>query len=250
MIDCAWAASLTRYECRRVQSLHGEPTLEIGTPFSLPGGAALVLYVIEEGDHVLISDNGDTLFHLAGLGIDISHGMRLHKLRDLVAPYGITLTKDGDLRSIAQRGQAPYSFARTISGFIALAAWAAEQMDEPAEEADLVAEAIPYIIARDPIAPLIRRQRVQGASLTQHTFDVLHAGDLIDVIGPAPQSTGSALRKVTDVLNGPFLNGWRPLIIVDDRRDAERAGHEIGILGAVTRALPFSRLIGNAALLH
>lgn len=250
MIDCDWATALTRYDCRPVKGLHGESALEIATPFSLPGGAPLVLYIVEHGTHVLISDNGDTLFHLAGIGIDVSHGMRLRGLRELVGPYGITLDTKGDLRALVLPAQAPYHFARAVTGLIAVAAWAAEQVDAEIEEVDLISEAIPYIVARDPEAELVRWQKVKGATSTTYSFDVRHGRDLIDVIGPAAQSTGGVLRKVADVQNGPFLNGWRPLIIVDDRKHPVKARHEIGILGGITRAQSFTKLMESAAKLH
>jgi hypothetical protein len=70
-----------------------------------------------------------------------------------------------------------------------------------------------------------------------------HGTDLIDVITAHPNATGAAMRKAGDVQNGGFAHGLSPLIIVDDRKDAEHATFEIGILGSITRAMSVSRLI-------
>ena len=51
------------------------------------------------------------------------------------------------------------------------------------------------------------------------------------------------MRKAGDVQNGPFAGHYMPLIIVDDRKDPDRAASEIGILGSVTRAQAASELI-------
>jgi hypothetical protein len=82
-------------------------------------------------------------------------------------------------------------------------------------------------------------------SNTVHTFDFLHGQDLVDVVPPAPQSIGSVMRKVGDVLNGPFIEHMKPLIIVDDLSQPENAAHEIGILSSLTRAMPLTRLMAR-----
>jgi hypothetical protein len=244
MIDCNWARQLSRYDCREVKSLHGEAALEIGTPFSLLDGTAIVLYVIPApGDSLVISDNGDTLMHLSGIGVDVSHGARLNKLRDVVQPFGMTLTNQGDFRVLARAPQAAFSFAQAVSAMLAVSNWASGQINEKPELHDLAAEAEPFIVARNPNALLIRKKSVMGASNTMHEFAFQHGSDLIDVIPPKASRTGASLRKAGDVQNGPMGMDLHPLIIVDDRTDHDKAEHEIAILGSLTRAMPMSRLM-------
>lgn len=243
MLNCNWAKSLTHYDCRQVDDLYGERALEIGTPFSLHDGSAIVLYVAQHGDHVLISDNGDTLMHLSGAGLDVWHHTRQKAIRDRAAPHGVTLNDSGDLRCLAQAGQAPFAFARAITGVLAVANWACEQAKEAPVAHNLAAEAEPYIIARNPDWRFERRMHVLGASRTDYVFDFLHGPDLIDVIGPTGQATGWAMRKVGDVQNGPFADGMLPLVIVDDRSVPILAAQEISILGSITRAMPLSELM-------
>jgi len=243
MLTCSWAASLTRYDSRMVQGLDGSAVLEIGTPFALVDGSAVVLYVVEHGSHLLISDNGDTLMHLEGMGLDVWQSARHRAIRERAQHHGVTLDTAGDFRCLAQPEQAAFVFAKAVSGLLAISDWAAEQLRMPNVERDLPAEAEPYIIARNPDLAFERRKVVRGASRTEYRFDLRHGSDLIDVIAPSAQATGGVMRKASDVLNGPFAEGLSPLIIVDDRTDETKARQEISIIGAVTRAMPFSRLM-------
>ncbi|WP_176947583.1 DUF1828 domain-containing protein [Variovorax sp. NFACC27] len=243
MINCVWAHTLSRYDCREVKDLHGGTALEIATPFSLIDGSPIVLYIAEESQQLLISDNGDTVMHLSGLGLDIDHGARLNKLREVVSPFGLTLSRVGDFRTLVQPERAPFSFAQAVSGLLAVSQWANAQMNEKQPGHDLAAEAEPFIIARNPNAYFQRHAQVSGASGSVHEFAFRHGSDLIDVIPPKATSCGTALRKAGDVQNGPAGMDLHPLVIVDDRAFPDRAQHEIGILGAFTRAMPMTRLM-------
>lgn len=242
-MNCQWATALTRYDCRPVSSRSGAACLEIGTPFSLPDGSAINLYLIEEGTHLRVTDNADTLFQLGGMGLDVWHAKRMNTLRDIATQHKLTLTERGEIFTLAQPERAASGLAISITGLIAISLWAAEKLSRPAPEVELAAEIQPYIIARDPTARFEVAPKVLGASRTIHSFDFRHGQDLIDVINAHPNATGGAMRKVGDVQNGPFGGDASPLILVDDRRDPDRAQGEIGILASITRAMPVSRLI-------
>jgi hypothetical protein len=244
MLTCEWAETLTRYDCKTVRGISGSNGLRIGTPFSLPDGAAINIYLMEAGEkHVLISDNGDTLAHLSALGIDLAHHSRMRALREMVGGHGITLSENGDFTMLAQQQKAAWSFARSITGLLAVAQWAREQLKDAPREHDLVAEAEPYILARSPGIQLRRHVHVRGASMTDHVFDFQQGTELIDIIFPNAQATGAVMRKVGDVVNGPFADQLSPLIIVDDRSAPQRAQGEMAILASIARTQPFSRLM-------
>lgn len=243
MIDCHWAQNLTKYDCRPIKGLTGADGLEIGTPFTLPGGAAINFYIIPEGNHILISDNGDTVFHLASLGLDVMQHRRAKSLRDTIAPYKITLDDRGDFRAITNTENAPFVFAQAITAIIAIAHWASTELQIEPKEQDLAAEAEPYIRARDQSARFIRNPEFMGASRIKHQFHFLHGIELIDVISANSISTGAVMRKLGDLNNGPFIEGYDPLIIVDDRINAVKAHSEISILGSLAKAQPFSSLM-------
>lgn len=243
-MNCEWAAALTRFDCRPMRTHSGDACLEIGTPFSIPGGHAINLYLVEEGSHIRISDNADTIMAMDAIGIDVS-SRRIGSFRDAAKRCNLTVTDSGEVMMLTRPEHAAAGFANAVSGMIMLSHWAAEQLRQEPKEHDLASELEPYIIARNPTATLTRHPKVMGASRAIHTFDLQHGKDLIDVISAHSNSTGSAMRKCGDIINGPFANGATPLIIVDDRKDRETAEREIGILASVTRAMAVSRLIGN-----
>lgn len=243
MFNCDWAKALTRYDCQPLRAVDGSPCLEIGTPFSLPDGSAINLYITTVGDGMLkIGDNGDTLFQLGGLGLDVWQPARLSALRVLMVKNRMAIGEKGDVYLLTKSDHAANGFALAVTGLLALSAWAAEHLEAPAPAIDMVSELEPFIIARDPNALLRRLPRVKGASTTEYVFDLQHGSDLIDVIGPSAQATGAAMRKAGDVQNGPFAENLSPLFVVYDLIDGERAMNEISILASVARAIPASRL--------
>ncbi len=244
MLNCNWAQALTRYDCQTLRALDGGPCLEVGTPFSLPDGSAINVYITMAGDGMVkISDNADTLFQLGGMGLDVWQAARLAGLRDMLGKHRMGIGKQGEVFLLSQSAHAANGFAIAITGLLALAAWANEHLQMQPQTVDMLAELEPYIIARNPAAAYRRDPRVKGASTTEYRFDLQHGADLIDIIGPSAQATGAAMRKAGDIQNGPFAENLSPLFVVYDLVDSERAISEISILGSVARAMPASRLM-------
>lgn len=244
MLNCDWAQALTRYDCQTLKALDGDPCMEVGTPFALPDGSAINLYITTVGDGMVkISDNADTLFQLGGMGLDVWQATRLTALRELVAKNRLSLGTQGEVFLLAKTEHAANGFALAITGLLELAAWAGEHLQTKPQPVDILAQLEPYIVARNPTAFYRRHPRVKGASSTEYTFELQHGTDLIDVIGPSAQATGAAMRKAGDILNGPFADQLSPLFVVYDLIDSERAMSEISILGSVARAMPASKLM-------
>jgi Domain of unknown function DUF1828 len=251
MFNCDWAKSLTSYECNQVKGLDGAACLEIGTPFSMPDGAAVNLYIVPAANGWLkISDNADTVFQLSAMGLDAWNPSKQSAMRRIVGRHGLTMGEDCNISLLSKSTEAAFHFAKAVTALIAVSEWAATQLEAKPVQSNIFAELEPYIIARNPAAEHHRNVRIMGASSVEHTFQLQHGTDLIDVISAHPNATGAAMRKAGDVQNGAFAEGLQPLIIVDDRKEAEIAMHEIGILGSITRAMPASRLMQDAAKLH
>jgi hypothetical protein len=244
MFNCDWAKSLTSYECHQVKGLDGSACLEIGTPFSMPDGAAVNLYLVPMANGwVKISDNADTVFQLSAIGLDVWNPSKQTAIRKILSRHGMAMDDNCSIYSLSPMTEAALHFAKAITALLAVSEWASHQLEAKPIEHNIFAEIEPYIIARNPSAEHRRNVKIKGASSVEHTFNLQHGTDLIDVITAHPNATGAAMRKAGDVQNGGFANGLSPLIIVDDRKDVEHATSEIGILGSITRAMSVSRLI-------
>src|SRR5262245_35997308 len=87
------------FECREV----GNETISVGTPFVFADGEPINFYLVDRQGKVSISDNADTLMHLAGVGIDISDRRRWTGIRQIMDSFGIELTEWGEITSSASK---------------------------------------------------------------------------------------------------------------------------------------------------
>jgi hypothetical protein len=239
-MNCDWLKTATAFDCVPVRGLHGERGVEIGTPFSYVDGSAIVLYAIEEGDRILLSDNGEMLAHLEAVGVPI--GRRVGTLRERVAHFGLTLGDQGDVRVLVPAEQGAHMLATAISGLLSVAEWEREQVGLDEQTQNLAEEAEILLREWKPGATLERRPKIKGQSKREHTFAFFMDGEYIDVIPANHTATGATMRKAGDVKNSPYLAGREIRVVIDDRRDPDRADVERQILGSLVRAMTLTKL--------
>lgn len=239
-MNCDWLKTATAFDCVPIRGLHGEHGIEIGTPFSYADGSAIVLYAIEEGDRILLSDNGEMLAHLEAVGVKV--GRRVAALRERVAPFGLTLGDKGDVRVLVPADQGSYMLATAISGLLSVAEWEREQIGLDEQTQNLADEAEILLREWKPGATLERRPKIKGQSKREHTFAFLVDGEYIDVIPANHTATGAAMRKAGDVKNSPYLAGREIRVVIDDRRKPDLADVERQILGSLVKAMTLSKL--------
>jgi hypothetical protein len=239
-MNCDWLKAASAFNCVPVRGLHNESGIEIGTPFSYADGTAIVLYAMDEGDRILLSDNGDMLAHLEASGIQA--GRRIGTLRERVTRFGLTLTDKGDVRALVPAEQGPHLLATAISAMLSVAEWEREQFGLNEQTQNLADEAEILLREWKPGASLERRPKIKGQSKREHTFAFLLADEFIDVISPNHTATGATMRKAGDVKNSPYLAGREIRVIIDDRQDPDRANVERQILGSMVKAMTLTRL--------
>ena len=239
-----WLDTASAFDCVPIRGVHGEHGIEIGTPFSYADGSAIVLYALEEGNRILLSDNGEMLAHLEAVGLSV--GRRIAMLRERLAPFGLTLGDKGDVRVLVPAQQGAHLLAVAISGLLAVAEWEREQVGLDEQTQNLADEAEILLREWKPGAPLERRPKIKGQSKREHTFAFLVDGEYIDVIPANHTATGATMRKAGDVKNSPYLAGREIRVVVDDRRDPDRAEVERQILGSLVKAMTLSKLQGLA----
>lgn len=239
-----WLETATAFDCVPIRGLHGEHGVEIGTPFSYADGSAIVLYALEEGGRILLSDNGEMLAHLEAVGIPV--GRRVPTLRERVARFGLTLGDQGDVRVLVPADQGAHMLAMAISGLLSVAEWEREQVGLDEQTQNLAEEAEILLREWKPGASLERRPKIKGQSKREHTFAFLIDGEYIDVIPANHTATGATMRKAGDVKNSPYLAGREIRVVIDDRREPGRAEIERQILGSLVKAMTLSKLQGLA----
>lgn len=240
-IDCAWLHKKLAYDCRAVKTVNGERAFEIGTPFSFADGSAITFYVIEQGAHSLISDNGDTLFHLSSTGIDPFHGRRLSTIRSLLAQHGMTVEANGEIRTLGRLENTSTLVANFVAGLLALTEQERAWAGVPESANNLADEVEHYLRVLRPDQPITRNAKITGISNHEYTFQFMWGNELVDVLSPSPQATGGLMRKLGDVLSAP---GESPKIrvVIDDRGDLVRAETEKQIIGSMASAMLYSAL--------
>ncbi|MGE8451754.1 MAG: DUF1828 domain-containing protein [Pseudomonadales bacterium] len=239
--DCAWLRQNLAYDCRPVRTVNGEAALEIGTPFSFADGTAIVFYLIEQGAHALISDNGDTLAHLHSVGLDPFNRRRESAIRNTLAPFGVALEANGEIRAIAPTAASQHIIATYISSLLALANQERGWLGIPEPINNFADEVEQYLRLWKPADEIVRHPKVKGISRHEYTFDFWWNGELIDVVSPSHQATGGLMRKLGDVLSAPGERA-KIRVVIDDRDDFERAETEKQIIGSMASAMLFSSL--------
>ncbi|QRQ86281.1 DUF1828 domain-containing protein [Cupriavidus oxalaticus] len=240
-LNCAWLRQNFAYECRQVRTVNGEPALEVGTPFSFADGTAIVFYMVEQGTHTLISDNGDTLAHLSSVGLDPFNRRRESAIRNILAPFGVALEANGEIRAIGASVAGPHVVATYIASLLALASQERGWLGVPEQVNNFADEVEHYLRLWKPAEQIVRHPKAKGISRHEYTFDFLWGNELVDVVTPSHQATGGLMRKLGDVMSAP---GEPPIVrvIIDDRDDFERAETEKQIIGSMASAMLFSSL--------
>lgn len=242
-IDCTWLRQNLAYDCRPVRTVNGDAACEIGTPFSFADGTAIVFYIVDQGTHALLSDNGDTLAHLRSVGLDPFK--REAAIRSMLQPFGIALESNGEIRALGPKDTTAHIVAAYISGLLAVATQERAWLCVPESVNDLADQVEHYLRLWRPADKLVRHPRLIGISRHEHTFDFMLGSELVDVISPSHQATGGLMRKVGDILSAAD-SPPRIRVIIDDRLNFERAETERQIIGSMACAMLFSRLKGLA----
>lgn len=242
-MNCAEIAAAMRLECTPMRGIHGEPVYEIGTPFSLPDGSALGLYVIDRGDFFELNDNADTMMNLSALGVDPWKNRRMSTLRNVTSPFGITINDDGALSLLARADALSFYLPRFIAGQLAVGSWVRDRLGVADEVVDFSDEVEIYLRSWRHNDSFSRNPEIPGISGQLYKFNFAVGNELIDAVSPRVRSTGSLMRKLGDVVNSGSNYTFR--VIVDDRMDPVRAGVEMQIIGALATAMPYSSLLNH-----
>jgi len=228
------------FDCREV----GDRTIAIGTPFAFADGEPIGFYLVERDDRVVLSDNADTLMHLAGLGLDISDRRRWTGVRQITESFGLELSERGEITGIGTKQTEQRLITSYLGAMLAIADYEREAVGLSEELSQYISEVEMYLRASKPTVPLTLLPSVEGHSGRVHTFHFDFDNKLIEAARPHGSRTGSILRKAADVKNRGYP---KPIVVImDDREDEERAKIETDILSTMVSVLAFTRLVAQS----
>ena len=244
-MNCQLLARQFSFDCTPLTTYQGEQAFELGTPFAFADGSAINLYTIVHGDMLELTDNGDTMMHLTSVGMNAWRKNKKTALPRAIEPHGLTINNQGEIRTSGKAEHAALLIAQFVSGILAVAQIERAALGVP-DKADNLADEVEMLLrAWKPGLALVRGPHVKGISGHEYDFDFMLGDELVDVIAPHHSGTGGIMRKLGDVLSGEGHH--KSLVIVDDRREPQRAEIELQIIATLARAMPLSKLLSKQA---
>lgn len=250
-LDCQWLQQQAFSNCYQVKTISGEIAICVQTYHSWSDDSLLSFYILPCGDKLLITDEGESLFHFRTMGL-LESKRSWRGIQDKLnsTKTDIQLEQDGEIFTLCSLESAAAAIADFTSALCALMHYERELLALPAETVELAEEVEHYLRMWKPHSQLIREPKVQGISGHCYTFDFQFDDQLILAISPTPNAVGSVMRKAGDVISGNDLNGRKVTVIVDNRSDQlfseHKAEEEIQIISALARAVPLTNLIEQA----
>jgi hypothetical protein len=245
-MSCSGLLERLGFDCIEVD----HRTIAVGTPFAFADGEPIGFYLVEADDRITISDNADTLMHLAGIGLDLSDRRRWSSLRRITESFGIELTDRGEITAVGSKQTEHALISGYLGAMLAIADYEREVIGISQELSEYITEVEMYLKASKPEEPLLLGPAVQGHSGRTHTFHFDFDGKLIDAARPHGARTGAILRKAADIKNAGYPR--EIVVVMDDREDTDRAKIETDILSTMVSVLPFTRLVSQSSgnILH
>lgn len=240
-MSCEGLIQRIGFICREVQ----EAVIAVETPFAFVDGEPISFYLNEQGETLKLSDNADTLAHMATIGWDITDRRGWKSVRQLVTAFGLELTDFGEITGSTAKENQQWLIARYISAMLAVADMERDYLGISEELNTFIEEVEFHLKAWKPQAELSHLPSIQGHSGRLHTFHFDFDQKFVDAARPHSGRTGSILRKAADVINSGTKKTI--MVVMDDREDQERAAVEIDILSTMVSVLPFTRLVEHSS---
>lgn len=242
---CEQLTVLLGFDCFPL-SEGGEVAL-VQTPFKFEDGDALPVFVeITEGQ-IRFFDDGATLRHFIGRGVRIENKKHASFLIGLASKYRAAFTESGEIEAWASMKDASSAFSAFMCSMLAIAAWEKDQQGEDTDTSIFVEEVAMALRAWKPSASIALEPEFDGVSGRKYKLDFLLDGQPVAVTGAHANSVSAVLHRLLDIHGRPANEGFRPLVIIDDRSDPEAARREASIIQNVSTVMPFSALEAQAA---
>lgn len=247
-MDCSQISAVTGFVCSPVRG-----GVCIQTPYALHDGHGVSVFIFEENDLYLVTDEGLTLFdlHTSGAMLHGSASQQRGAISRLCKQNGTRLGEHDEIHSYARHNHISQTFLSVTETIKKVADWQRAQLERTD---DLLLEDVRLLLlAWRPDEPVVSSPRLIGSTGREYEFHFRQGGEFIDAITPSAQAGAAMAHKLLDVRN-LVLNSATPIrIVVNDLGgQSERAAREGQILGGLATITNLSALktLGGRVALH
>ncbi|MCW0457278.1 hypothetical protein NB712_002374 [Xanthomonas sacchari] len=219
--------------------LEQHDALYVSSPARLPDGSPFDFYLKEVGEHIHLTDDGLTLFHLRGLGYALNDGRSLRGISNIAESVGLTLDDSGEivgmakLDNVASLGNMMQLFSSRVLD------WEREHFSSSDSDLSLADEVERMMKLKAPGLEIKPFPTIKLTTGDEVSFMFQWGGKYVDAIPAATPATSSRMRKAIQILRDQEAE-LDTLYIVDDRVKPELAAHEVNLLGQVANAIRLS----------
>lgn len=246
-MDCSQISAITGFICSPVRG-----GMCIQTPYALHSGHGVSVFVFEENDLYLVTDEGLTLFDLQTSGAMLHGSAAQHRgaISRICTQHGTRLSERDEIHSYARRDRISQTFHLVAETIKKVADWQRSQL---ARTDDLLLEDVrSLLLAWRPDEPVISSPRLVGSTGREYEFHFRQGVEFIDAITPSAQAGAAMAHKLLDVRNLVLNSGTPIRIVVNDlggsSERAEREGQILGGLATITNLSALKTLGGHVAL--
>lgn len=227
--------------CRQVNA----NTLAVCTPLDFPDHTPIQLYVVESNNTLELTDDGDILMHLHGIGL--FDNKRLSNAVSKRAQRNNAAFINGEIKMIANRNHLHSAFSDYLKLILDIIDYEQETTAISDDTAEFISDVVAQIQRRNPSLNVKRDAILEGTTGMKHRYPLMVNNTPIDVTRPHHQSTGAILRRAVDIEKAGIAN---PLIIIDDRESRDRAEQEETLISMLCRTMLYSRLAHGDEPIH
>jgi hypothetical protein len=230
-IACNDILKLMGTHCQSIGNEH----LLISTPLNFIDNTPINVFVSKNNDTFIITDDGDVLMRLHGLGLGSNPRLFSSIEKRVISHNGFM----DNGRIVFHSNVLREAYANYLLAIIEILNYELENTSLENEKILAINEVINAIQRRNPNAFIETDVIIEGSTGSKLKFPIKAGNRLIEVTFPHHRSTGSILRKIADVEKGGFME---PLVIVDDTSNYESAMRESSLIGTFVPSMLLSTL--------
>ncbi|MDI1361521.1 DUF1828 domain-containing protein [Methylotenera sp.] len=240
MINSQSIADLLGFNCHILDDDSKVSLIE--TPFRFFDGELVPIYTQEISNKIRLFDGGETILYYMQRGLDLTKSQSLRFITNLIEPYGLKLTSDGDLEIYCDVGEIKEAFSNYIAAMSQLKSWEAEQEGVNSDINIFIQEVAMCFLAAFPNEDQYVSPEYLGISGHKYRFDFIHGNKAVFAVTPHHASVSSVLKKMIDLNLSSHITNLKPIIVIDDRDNKKSAENETKILSSVASVYAMTAL--------